>query len=134
MATATPDGRTALVAGASGLVGREILQGLLADDSVAAVHSVGRRELPLAHPKLTQHRVDFKAPLTLPRVDEAFIALGTTIKVAGSQEAFRAIDFDAARLAAPARAHRRLPLGRTQRAEREPARHRHGIRAVEQRL
>jgi uncharacterized protein YbjT (DUF2867 family) len=76
-------------------VGREILQGLLADDSVAAVHSVGRRELPLTHPKLTQHRVDFKASLTLPRVDEAFIALGTTIKVAGSQEAFRAIDFDA---------------------------------------
>jgi uncharacterized protein YbjT (DUF2867 family) len=95
MATAAPAGRTALVAGASGLVGREILQGLLADDSVAAVHSVGRRELPLTHPKLTQHRVDFKAPLTLPRVDEAFIALGTTIKVAGSQEAFRAIDFDA---------------------------------------
>jgi uncharacterized protein YbjT (DUF2867 family) len=67
----------------------------LADDSVAAVHSLGRRELPLRHPKLTQHRVDFKALPALPRVDEAFIALGTTIKVAGSQEAFRAVDFDA---------------------------------------
>ncbi len=86
---------TVLVAGASGLVGREILQGLLADDSVAAVHSLGRRELPLQHPKLTQHIVDFKALPALPRVDEAFIALGTTIKVAGSQEAFRAVDFDA---------------------------------------
>jgi uncharacterized protein YbjT (DUF2867 family) len=87
--------RTVLIAGATGLVGREILQGLLADDSVAAVHSVGRRELPLRHPRLTQHRVDFKASFTLPRVDEAFIALGTTIKAAGSQEAFRAVDFDA---------------------------------------
>ena len=95
--------RSVLIAGASGLVGREILQGLLADDSVAAVHSLGRRELPLQHAKLTQHRVDFKAPSTgsgrawpvLPRVDEAYIALGTTIKVAGSQEAFRAVDFDA---------------------------------------
>jgi uncharacterized protein YbjT (DUF2867 family) len=87
--------RTVLVAGASGLVGREILQGLLADRSVAAVHSLGRRELPLQHPKLTQHIVDFKALPALPRVDDAFIALGTTIKVAGSQEAFRAVDFDA---------------------------------------
>jgi uncharacterized protein YbjT (DUF2867 family) len=83
------------VAGASGLVGREILQGLLDDESVAAVHSLGRRELPLQHAKLTQHRVDFKALPALPRVDEAFIALGTTIKVAGSQEAFRAVDHDA---------------------------------------
>ena len=87
--------RTVVVAGASGLVGREILQGLLADESVAAVHSLGRRELPLTHPKLTQHRVDFKALPALPSVGEAFIALGTTIKVAGSQEAFRAVDFDA---------------------------------------
>ena len=87
--------RTVVVAGASGLVGREILQGLLADESVAAVHSLGRRELPLTHPKLTQHRVDFKALPALPRVGEAFIALGTTIKVAGSQQAFRAVDFDA---------------------------------------
>jgi uncharacterized protein YbjT (DUF2867 family) len=87
--------RTVLIAGASGLVGRELLAGLLADDSVAAVHSLGRRELSLQHPKLTQHRVDFKALPALPRVDEAFIALGTTIKVAGSQEAFRAVDHDA---------------------------------------
>lgn len=76
-------------------MGREILQGLLADDSVAAVHTLGRRELPLQHPKLTRHRVDFKALPALPRVGEAFIALGTTIKAAGSQEAFRAVDFDA---------------------------------------
>jgi len=88
--------RSVLIAGASGLVGREILQGLLADDSVAAVHSLGRRDLPLQHPKLTQHRVDFsKALPALPRVGEAFVALGTTIKVAGSQQAFRAVDFDA---------------------------------------
>ena len=88
--------RSVLIAGASGLVGREILQGLLSDDSVAVVHSLGRRELPLQHPKLTQHRVDFsKALPSLPSVGEAFVALGTTIKVAGSQEAFRAVDFDA---------------------------------------
>jgi uncharacterized protein YbjT (DUF2867 family) len=88
--------RSVLIAGASGLVGRQILQGLLADDSVQAVHSLGRRELDLRHPKLTQHRVDFsKALPALPGVGEAFVALGTTIKVAGSQEAFRAVDYEA---------------------------------------
>lgn len=84
-----------MVAGASGLVGREILQGLLADDSVAAVHALGRRPLGIAHPKLTSHAVVFAALPPLPPLDEAYLALGTTIKVAGSQPAFRAVDFDA---------------------------------------
>lgn len=87
--------RTVLIAGASGLVGREILTGLLADQSVAAVHSIGRRELPLREPRLVQHRVDFKSLPILPPIDEAYIALGTTIQAAGSQQAFRAVDFDA---------------------------------------
>jgi uncharacterized protein YbjT (DUF2867 family) len=60
------------------------------------VHSLGRRDVELSHPKLTQHRIDYsKALPALPRVGEAFIALGTTIKVAGSQAAFRAVDHDA---------------------------------------
>lgn len=87
--------RVAMVAGATGLVGREILAALLADNTYSSVHCVGRRTLPLQHPKLVQHVVDFKALPTLPRVDDCFIALGTTIKVAGSQAAFRAVDFDA---------------------------------------
>lgn len=87
--------RSLLLAGGSGLVGRELLQFLLADPSVAAVHALGRRDLPLRHAALIQHRVDFAALPPLPRLDEAFIALGTTIKAAGSQAAFRAVDFDA---------------------------------------
>ncbi|HEX9812516.1 MAG TPA: nucleoside-diphosphate sugar epimerase [Burkholderiales bacterium] len=87
--------RTVVLAGATGLVGREILQGLLADDSVKAVHVLGRRALDLKHPKLASHVVDFAALPPLPSVDEAYLALGTTIKVAGSQPAFRAVDFDA---------------------------------------
>ena len=87
--------RSALLAGATGLVGREILQGLLRDDTVAAVHVVGRRDLPFHDPKLTAHVVDFRGLPPLPAVDEVYLALGTTIKVAGSQEAFRAVDFDA---------------------------------------
>lgn len=56
---------------------------------------MGRRALALRHPKLHSHVVDFAALPGLPRVDDVFIALGTTIKVAGSQQAFRAVDFDA---------------------------------------
>jgi len=51
--------------------------------------------LALQHPKLVQHIVDFKALPVLPAVADVFIALGTTIKVAGSQAAFRAVDFEA---------------------------------------
>jgi uncharacterized protein YbjT (DUF2867 family) len=87
--------RTVIIAGATGLIGREILQGLLADPAVLAVHSVGRRPLAMAHPKLTVHVVDFAALPALPAADEVYLALGTTIKVAGSEPAFRAVDFDA---------------------------------------
>lgn len=87
--------RVALVAGATGLVGREILRGLLADKDVAAVHTLGRRSTSLSHPKLTQHVVDFAALAPLPAATELYLALGTTIKVAGSQAAFRAVDFEA---------------------------------------
>jgi uncharacterized protein YbjT (DUF2867 family) len=83
------------LAGATGLVGRAILQGLLADNSVTAVHALGRREPGVAHPKLTPHVVDFAALPPLPPLDEVYMALGTTIKVAGSQAAFRSVDFDA---------------------------------------
>ncbi len=88
-------GRNVAVAGAAGLVGRAILEGLLADGSVAVVHALGRREPGVAHPKLTPHVVDFAALPPLPPLDEVYLALGTTIKAAGSQAAFRAVDFDA---------------------------------------
>jgi uncharacterized protein YbjT (DUF2867 family) len=48
-----------------------------------------------AHQKLKTQIVDFNRLPAMPPVDDAFIALGTTIKVAGSQAAFRRVDFDA---------------------------------------
>ena len=87
--------RTVVIAGATGLVGKEILEGLLADRTVTAVHSLGRRKPVAQHPKLTAHVVDFAALPALPPADEVYLALGTTIKVAGSQAAFRAVDYDA---------------------------------------
>lgn len=79
--------RTVILAGATGLVGREILQGLLADPGVCTVHTLGRRPPATQHPKLTAHIVDFAALPPLPAADELYLALGTTIKVAGSQAA-----------------------------------------------
>ncbi|HLM55746.1 MAG TPA: hypothetical protein VK422_06415 [Pyrinomonadaceae bacterium] len=90
-----PTTRVVALAGATGLVGRAILGGLLADESVTAVHALGRRDPGVSHPKLTPHVVDFAAPPPLPPIDEVYLALGTTIKAAGSQSAFRAVDFDA---------------------------------------
>lgn len=92
---AVKHGRVVLVAGATGLVGQEILKALLADKTVAAVHCVGRRPPPVTHPKLTSHVLELNALPALAKVDECFIALGTTIKVAGSQAAFQAVDLDA---------------------------------------
>ena len=93
-----PAARVALVAGATGLVGRAVLAALLTDKRYAAVHCVGRRPLTLEHPKLFSHVVDFATLSALPgikHVDDVFVALGTTLKVAGSQTAFRALDFEA---------------------------------------
>jgi uncharacterized protein YbjT (DUF2867 family) len=87
--------RSVILAGATGLVGRELLAGLLADPGVAEVHALGRRAPAVRHAKLKAHVVDFSALPALPPADEAYLALGTTIKVAGSQAAFRAIDHDA---------------------------------------
>jgi uncharacterized protein YbjT (DUF2867 family) len=92
---ATP--RIALLAGATGLVGRMLLPMLLASKHYRSVHVLLRRTPPdiKASAKLKIHQVDFaRLPATLPRVDDVFIALGTTIKVAGSEAAFRQVDFD----------------------------------------
>jgi uncharacterized protein YbjT (DUF2867 family) len=88
--------RVALVAGATGLVGRAVLARLLADKRYSAVHCVGRRA-PAQHDlKLAVHLTDSFSEFTVPPpVDDVFIALGTTIKTAGSRAAFRAVDFDA---------------------------------------
>lgn len=93
--------RTALLAGATGLIGGGLLKLLLADPRYASVHCIGRRAPAIQHPKLNFHRLDFAdAKLStqfaaLPAIHDVYCALGTTIKVAGSQAAFKAIDLDA---------------------------------------
>src|SRR5690242_1068293 len=97
MADALATSRNALLAGATGLVGRALLPMLLASKHYLSVH-VLLRHTPLeikASAKLKVHQVDFAhLPEAFPMVDDVFIALGTTIKVAGSEAAFRQVDFD----------------------------------------
>jgi uncharacterized protein YbjT (DUF2867 family) len=87
--------RTALLAGATGLVGGHLLTLLLADDTWDRVVSVGRREVGVHHDKLEQVVAAMPDLPALPHIDDAFCALGTTIKQAGSQDAFRVVDHDA---------------------------------------
>jgi uncharacterized protein YbjT (DUF2867 family) len=83
-----------LIAGATGLVGRELTRQAAADAAWRPVHLLVRRALPApAHTQVLQ--VDFARLPKLPAVGSACCALGTTIAVAGSQPAFRAVDFDA---------------------------------------
>jgi uncharacterized protein YbjT (DUF2867 family) len=97
MGRPTPTRRRALLAGATGLIGRALLPMLLADERYGSVQVLVRRAAPegVESAKLHTLVVDFaKLPQPLPAVDDVYIALGTTIKAAGSQAAFRQVDFD----------------------------------------
>ena len=89
--------KAALLVGASGLVGGHCLQFLLKEPSYARVTVLVRKALNINHEKLIQHIIDFDEVTTLGKlfaVDDVFCCLGTTIRKAGTQEAFRKVDFD----------------------------------------
>lgn len=102
--------RSVLLAGATGLVGDEILRRLGEDEGVHEVRALVRRPIEGAVPSKVRAIVaDFgalEASSEWFRVDQVFCALGTTIRKAGSQEAFRRVDLEFPRtIAAAARAH-----------------------------
>lgn len=88
--------KTAVMIGATGLVGSELLKQLLADARFGKVIALGRKKTGQSHPKLEEQVIDFAAPASwasLVKGDVAFSSLGTTIKAAGSQEAQRKVDY-----------------------------------------
>lgn len=90
-------GRTALLAGATGLVGAHVLDLLLEDPAWERVTVLVRRPLSRQHPGLRQEVVDFdrlEEHAALFDAQDVFCALGTTIRAAGSQEAFRRVDLE----------------------------------------
>jgi len=86
----------ALLAGATGLIGRELVELLSASREYDTIHLLLRRATPAlaSLPKVAAHVVNFDALASVPAADDVYITLGTTIKVAGSEEAFRRVDYD----------------------------------------
>ena len=94
--------RKALLLGATGLVGNACLESLLASNEYDLVRVLSRRELDLEHPKLDCRVVDLddmEACAEQFQVDDVFCCLGTTMKKAGSRQAFRHVDHDLVLLA-----------------------------------
>jgi uncharacterized protein YbjT (DUF2867 family) len=89
--------KTALMIGSTGLIGSHLLELLLDSDDYEKVITFVKRDTGIKHPKLTQHIVDFDKPETYKNFitgDDFFCTIGTTIKKAGSKEAFRKVDFE----------------------------------------
>ena len=87
----------ALIIGATGATGKDLVTQLLADDTYSEVHCFIRKPLALTHPKLHTHVVDFEtleAWADLLQGEVAFSCLGTTLAVAGSKEAQWRVDYD----------------------------------------
>jgi uncharacterized protein YbjT (DUF2867 family) len=88
--------KSALLIGASGLVGGHCLRELLATEYYAKVTALLRKPLEVVHEKLDHHFVDFdnlSKFAHLVKADDVFCTLGTTIRKAGSQAAFEKVDY-----------------------------------------
>lgn len=89
--------KRACLAGATGLVGGYLLQKLLSDESYTSVQALTRRPLTFHHPKLRNLVINFDdLEIQSPHLqaDEVFCCLGTTIRKAGSEQAFRKVDYE----------------------------------------
>lgn len=90
--------KTAVVFGATGLVGKELVKALLDNSLYGKIIIVARKTLPIADKKLEQLLLDDFSDLVnyynRLKANEYFCCIGTTIKTAGSQEAFRKVDYE----------------------------------------
>jgi uncharacterized protein YbjT (DUF2867 family) len=89
--------KTALIIGSTGLIGSQLLDLLLESQEYDKVITFVKRDSGIQHPKLKQHIIDFDKPETYKELvvgDDFFCSIGTTIKKAGSQNAFRKVDFE----------------------------------------
>ena len=87
----------ALIIGATGATGKDLLAQLLEDEAYSEIHSFVRKPMSISHSKLHAHVVDFDTPEAwsdLLHGDVAFSCLGTTLAVAGSKDAQWRVDYD----------------------------------------
>ncbi|MCR8644725.1 oxidoreductase [Paenibacillus sp. N1-5-1-14] len=90
-------GRTAWIVGGTGVVGTELVKQALESKAYSRVVMLVRKPISLTHPKLEQREVEFNKLADyefMMNGDDVFCCLGTTIKKAGSQQAFRLVDYD----------------------------------------
>ena len=87
--------RNAWIFGATGLIGGHLVELISQKENYEHIHVFSRRELTFSHPKVIVHIIDFKnleSELETIEVGDLFCCLGTTMKIAGSKEAFRFVD------------------------------------------
>jgi len=108
-------GRTALILGATGLVGGYLLDNILENNKYERVHIISRSDVLKKHPKLDTYILELSRMEDVREVfnvSDVFCCLGTTMKNAGSKEAFKKVDLDfpllAAKLAAEGEAEQFL--------------------------
>jgi len=86
--------KTALVLGATGLIGDRLTHQLVDSMVYEKVKVFVRKSLPWQHPRLQEIAFDYDHPNgLLTQADDIFCCLGTTMKKAGSKEAFRKVDY-----------------------------------------
>ena len=84
--------KIAIVVGTTGLVGKALCHQLVNDERYAKIILLVRKSQQLSNPKIEERIIDFNQ-LEI-KGDELYCCLGTTIKVAGSKEAFYKVDFE----------------------------------------
>jgi uncharacterized protein YbjT (DUF2867 family) len=88
--------KTAVIAGASGLIGKDLLDRLLATDRYTKVVTLSRREIAFRHLKFSNVIADFSEPAKVLqglKPDDVYCCLGTTMAMAGSKEKFYEVDY-----------------------------------------
>jgi len=89
--------RTAIVAGASGLIGKELVQKLIRSDQYSRIYVLSRKKSGLVNVKIKELVIDFNKIDQLKfdeRIDDVFCTLGTTMKQAGSRDNFKKVDYE----------------------------------------
>ncbi|WP_042456928.1 NAD(P)H-binding protein [Neobacillus dielmonensis] len=89
--------KTALILGASGLVGKELIQLLVQQSIYQKIHILVRRPIEINHTACEVHVIDFERMNEFAHlfdVNDVYCCLGTTMKKAKSKEAFRRVDYD----------------------------------------
>lgn len=89
--------KVAVIAGSTGLVGSELIAMLLESENYKKIYSLVRKSTGRKNSKLTEVVVNYdelkNSLSTITEVNDIYCCLGTTMKVAGSKEAFRKVDF-----------------------------------------